>query len=58
MGMTISNKILARHMGRDEVKPGQIFVADLDLVLANDATLPIAIDEFSRLNASTVFDRE
>jgi len=58
MGMTISNKILARHMGRDEVKPGQIFLADLDLVLANDATLPIAIDEFSRLNVSTVFDRE
>lgn len=43
MGMTMTQKILAKHAGLDEVKAGQLIEADLDLVLGNDVTAPVAI---------------
>ncbi len=58
MGMTITEKILAAHAGKKEVKPGEFIEANLDLLLANDITAPLAIKEFKRLGADKVFDRE
>ena len=58
MGMTISEKILAAHAGLDEVVPGQIINAKLDIVLANDVTGPVAIREFDKLGIDKVFDKE
>ena len=55
--MTVAEKILAAHAGLDEVKPGQLVECDLDIVLANDITAPIAIDVFRELDATEVFDR-
>ncbi|MDR3289427.1 MAG: 3-isopropylmalate dehydratase large subunit [Peptococcaceae bacterium] len=57
MGMTITEKILARHAGLNEVAPGQLINAALDLVLTNDITGPIAIREFARFGAGKVFDQ-
>lgn len=48
MSMTITEKILAQHAGLDEVVPGQLITAKLDLVLANDVTGPVAIQEFHK----------
>ncbi len=48
MGMTMTQKILAVHAGLKEVKAGQFIEADLDIVLANDITGPVAIKEFHR----------
>lgn len=56
--MTVAEKILAAHAGLDEVRPGQLVECDLDLVLANDITAPIAIDVFHELGATEVFDRD
>ena len=56
--MTVAEKILAAHAGLDEVRPGQLVECDLDLVLANDITAPIAIDVFRELGATEVFDRD
>ena len=56
--MTVAEKILAAHAGLDEVKPGQLVECDLDIVLANDITAPIAIDVFRELGATEVFDRD
>jgi 3-isopropylmalate/(R)-2-methylmalate dehydratase large subunit len=56
MGMTITEKILAAHAGLDEVVPGQLINAKLDLVLANDVTAPVSIREFARLGKESVFD--
>ena len=56
--MTVTEKILAAHAGLDEVKPGQLVECDLDIVLANDITAPIAIDVFRELGATEVFDRD
>ncbi|MDR3052513.1 MAG: 3-isopropylmalate dehydratase large subunit [Coriobacteriales bacterium] len=53
---TIAEKILAAHAGLDEVIPGQLIECDLDLVLANDVTAPIAIREFGRIGVPRVFD--
>ncbi len=58
MGMTISQKILAAHAGRDYVEPGELLNCKLDVVLGNDVTAPVAISEFNRLNLDKVFDRE
>ncbi len=58
MGMTIVEKILARHAGLTVVAPGQLIEAQVDLVLANDITAPIAIREFKAAGAHRVFDRE
>ncbi len=57
MGMTISEKILAAHAGLDEVVPGQLINAKLDIVLANDITAPVAINEFEKVGADKVFDK-
>ena len=47
MGMTMTEKILAKHSGRDSVSPGDLLISQLDLILANDITGPPAIDEFA-----------
>jgi 3-isopropylmalate/(R)-2-methylmalate dehydratase large subunit len=54
--MTISEKILAEHAGLREVEPGQLITARLDLVLGNDITAPLGIEEFHRSGATKVFD--
>ena len=56
MGMTLTEKILAKHAGRDRVRPGDFIVARVDLVLGNDNTAPVAIAEFERIGATRVFD--
>ena len=58
MAMTMTQKILAAHAGLSEVKAGQLISAKLDLVLGNDITAPVAIREFEKTGAQTVFDRE
>ena len=57
MGMTMAEKILAAHAGLKEVHPGQFVEVDVDVVLANDITAPIAIREFERIGVGRVFDR-
>ncbi len=57
MGMTMTQKILAKHAGLDSVKAGQLILANLDLVLGNDVTTPVAIREFNKLGKDKVFDR-
>ena len=56
--MTMTQKILAAHAGLDHVEAGQLIMADLDLVLANDITGPVAIREVEKLNKKTVFDKD
>ncbi|WP_027399418.1 3-isopropylmalate dehydratase large subunit [Anaerovorax odorimutans] len=56
MAMTMTQKILAAHAGLKEVKPGQFIEANLDIVLANDITGPVAIKEFNKMGAKGVFD--
>ncbi|HUX47464.1 MAG TPA: 3-isopropylmalate dehydratase large subunit [Desulfosporosinus sp.] len=56
MSMTITEKILAQHAGLDDVVPGQLITAKLDLVLANDVTGPIALQEFAKFGMKNVFD--
>ena len=56
MSMTITEKILAKHAGLDEVVPGQLITAKVDLVLANDVTAPVAIQEFEKFGTDDVFD--
>ena len=58
MGMTMTQKILAAHAGLESVQAGQLLLADLDLVLANDITGPVAIHEVEKLNKKTVFDKD
>jgi len=58
MGMTISEKILAAHSNKKEVKPGELINVKLDLTLANDITAPIAVKEFEKAGAKKVFDQE
>lgn len=58
MGMTMTQKILAAHAGLDEVKAGQLIEADLDLVLGNDITSPVAINEMKKMKNQTVFDKD
>jgi len=54
--MTLAEKILAAHCGKDKVSPGEFINVRVDLVLANDITAPLAIKEFQRLGVSKVFD--
>lgn len=56
MGMTMSQKILAAHAGLEQVKAGQLIEANLDMVLGNDVTSPVAINVFEGCNATSVFD--
>ena len=58
MGMTMTQKILAAHAGLESVCAGQLIEANLDMVLANDITGPVAIHEIEKLNKKTVFDRD
>lgn len=58
MGMTMTQKILAAHAGLDSVCAGQLILADLDLVLGNDITSPVAIKAFEAAGSRTVFDRD
>ena len=57
MGMTMTQKILAKHAGLESVRAGQLIQAKLDLVLGNDITTPVAINEFESAGVETVFDK-
>ncbi|HEY8425009.1 MAG TPA: 3-isopropylmalate dehydratase large subunit [Limnochordales bacterium] len=56
MGMTLVEKILADHSGRREVRAGDIVSARVDMILANDVTAPLSIQEFRKMGATRVFD--
>ena len=56
MGMTMTQKILAAAAGLDKVEAGQLIEANLDLVLGNDITSPVAIKEMDKFTAKGVFD--
>lgn len=58
MGMTMTQKILAKHAGLDKVEAGQLIEANLDLVLGNDITSPVAIHEMKKLKNQEVFDKD
>jgi len=58
MTMTITEKILAAHAGREVVEPGELIEVKLDLLLGNDITAPLAIAEFQKTGAQKVFDPE
>ena len=58
MGMTMTQKILAAHAGLDKVVAGDLIEAKLDLVLGNDVTTPVAINELSKFKKKDVFDKE
>ena len=58
MGMTMTQKILAAHAGLDSVSAGQLVLVDLDRVLGNDVTSPVAIREFNKMGKDDVFDKE
>ncbi len=58
MGMTLTQKILAAHAGLDKVEAGQLINAKLDLVLGNDITTPVAINEFKKAGFDGVFDKD
>ena len=58
MGMTMTQKILAKHAGQDRVQAGDLIEARLDLVLGNDITSPVAIREFEKAGFTQVFDRD
>ncbi len=57
MGMTMTQKILAEAAGLESVKAGQLIMAKLDLVLGNDITSPVAINEFEKIGCKNVFDK-
>ncbi|RAK11032.1 3-isopropylmalate/(R)-2-methylmalate dehydratase large subunit [Halanaerobium saccharolyticum] len=58
MGMTMIEKILAAHSVQDELKPGDIVNARVDMVLGNDITTPVAVEEFNKIGVDRVFDKE
>ncbi len=58
MSMTMTQKILAFHAGLESVKAGDLIEADLDLVLGNDITSPVAIKEMARMNLDKVFNKD
>ncbi len=58
MGMTMTQKILAKHAGLDSVSAGELIEADLDLVLGNDITSPVAIHQMKKLKNQEVFDKD
>ena len=58
MGMTMTQKILAAHAGLPSVEAGQLIEADLDLVLGNDITSPVAIHEMDKFKSDKVFDKD
>ena len=58
MGMTMTQKILAAHAHLESVEAGQLIEADLDLVLGNDITSPVAIKEMEKMKVDGVFDKD
>lgn len=58
MGMTMTQKILAAHAGLDRVEAGQLINARLDMVLGNDITTPVAVNEFDKAGFDKVFDKD
>ncbi|HWD09162.1 MAG TPA: 3-isopropylmalate dehydratase large subunit [Actinomycetota bacterium] len=58
MGMTITEKILARHSGKESVRPGDLVMAKADLAMANDITAPMAIDAFRKIGVPKVWDKD
>lgn len=58
MGMTMTQKILAAHAGLDSVEAGQLIEAQLDLVLGNDITSPVAIHEMDKMDTKNVFHKD
>ncbi|HIT58721.1 MAG TPA: 3-isopropylmalate dehydratase large subunit [Candidatus Faeciplasma pullistercoris] len=58
MGMTMTQKILAYHAGLDSVTAGQLINAKLDIVLGNDITTPVAVNEFKKNGFDSVFDKD
>lgn len=58
MGMTITEKIIAKHAGKDSVRADELVMAKLDMVLGNDITAPLAINEFEKAGFDKVFDNE
>lgn len=58
MAMTITEKILAAHAGKNSVDPGELINCKLDVVLGNDITAPVAIKEFEKIGVPDVFDKE
>ena len=58
MGMTMTQKILAAHAGLDSVSAGQLIMANLDMVLGNDITTPVAVNEFNKAGFDGIFDKE
>ncbi len=58
MGMTMTQKILAAHAGLDSVTAGQLINAKLDIVLGNDITTPVAVNEFKKAGFNKVFDKD
>ena len=58
MSMTMTQKILAAHAGLESVAAGQLILVDVDRVLGNDITSPVAIREFERIGAKEVYDKE
>jgi len=58
MGMTMTQKILAAHAGLDKVSAGQLIEVNLDLVLGNDVTAPVAIKEMEKLKKKGIFDKD
>ena len=58
MGMTMTQKILAAHAGKERVRAGELISAKLDMVLGNDITSPVAINEFYKYGFEQIFDKE
>ena len=58
MSMTMTQKILAAHAGLDKVEAGQLILVDVDRVLGNDITSPVAIREYEKIGVKGVYDRE
>lgn len=58
MAMTMTQKILAHHAGLESVKVGQLISARLDIVLGNDITTPVAVNEFKKAGFTDVFDKD
>lgn len=58
MGMTMTQKILAAHAGLESVTAGQLIMAQLDIVLGNDITTPVAVNEFRKAGMERVFDKD
>jgi len=58
MGMTITEKILAAHTGKKGVSAGDLIMSKVDIALGNDITAPLSIEEFKKVKAKKVFDKE